>query len=71
MLKKSQSQELQIVRTDLEFLEANLTSDKKFNIPACYLETLIIQPLEQTLIQKGGGLEVELMHHSHNSLPLW
>ena len=57
MLKESQSLELQIVRTYLEFLEADLTSDGKFNIYASYMENLKIQGFEQTSLQEGGGLE--------------
>jgi hypothetical protein len=34
---------LHILRTYLEFLEANLTSDKKFNIPACNIQFFQIQ----------------------------
>jgi hypothetical protein len=34
MLKESLFSGFNVVRTYLEFLEANLTSDKKFNIPA-------------------------------------
>ena len=60
MLKESQSQELQSVRTYLEFREADLTSDGKFNIDASHMENLKIRPFEQTLIQEGGGLEVWL-----------
>jgi len=58
MLKESQSQELHILRTYVEFLEADLTSDGKFNIYASNMENLKIQPFEQTLIQEGGCLEV-------------
>jgi hypothetical protein len=60
MLKESPSQELHILRTHLEFLEAYLTSDGKFTITAYNMENLKIQPFEQTLIQEGGWLEVWL-----------
>jgi hypothetical protein len=52
--------ELHMLRTYLEFLEADLTSDGKFNIDASHMENLKIQPFHQTLIQEGGGLEVWL-----------
>jgi len=49
---------LQVIVTHLEFLEAHLTSDGKFNIPAYYMKNRKIQPLEQTLIPEDGDLEV-------------
>jgi hypothetical protein len=58
MLKESQSLELHILRTYLEFREADLTSDGKFNIYASRMENLKIQGFKQTLIHEGGGLEV-------------
>jgi hypothetical protein len=60
MLKESLSQELHILRTNLEFLQADLTSDGKFNIYASNMEILKIQPFDQTSIQEGGCLEVGL-----------
>ena len=58
MLKEIQPQELQMLRTYLEFREADLTSDGKFNIHASNMENLNIQGFEQTLIQEDGDLEV-------------
>ena len=60
MLKESLSLELHILRTNLEYLEADLTSDGKLNIYASNMENLKIQGFEQTLIHEGGGLEVGL-----------
>ena len=71
MLKESQPQELQIVRTYLEFREADLSSDGKFNIYASYMENLKIQPFNQTLIQKGAVWKHGYLHQLFNSLPIW
>ena len=48
-----------ILRTYLEFREADLTSDGKFNIYASYIENQKIQPFEQTSIRGGGDLEMK------------
>jgi hypothetical protein len=56
MLKESPFSGFHIVRTYLEFLEADLTSNGKFTITACNMENLKIQGFEQTLIHEGGGL---------------
>ena len=57
ILKEGPFSGFHIVRTYLEFREADLTSDGRLNIDASYMENLKIQPFEQTLIQEGGGLE--------------
>jgi hypothetical protein len=51
MLKESLSQELHVLRTNLEiFLETYLTSDSNFAIAASPMEDLKIQHIDWTLI---------------------